>query len=56
MNMEINRVLADPAVRAVMVERGLEPLGGTAEKFGEHLKAEIAKYARVVREAKMKID
>ena len=56
MNMEINRVLADPAVRAVMIERGLEPLGGTAEKFGEHLKAEIAKYARVVREAKMKID
>lgn len=56
MNAEINRVLADPAVRAVMIERGLEPLGGTAEKFGEHLKAEIAKYARVVREAKMKID
>jgi len=56
MNSEINRVLADPAVRAAMVERGLEPLGGTAEKFGEHLRTEIAKYARVVREAKMKID
>ena len=56
MNMEINRVLNDPAVRATLIERGLEPLGGSAEKFGEHLRAEIAKYARVVREAKMKID
>ena len=53
---EFNRVLADPAVRALLIERGLEPLGGSSEKFGEHIRSEIAKYARIVREAKMKID
>jgi tripartite-type tricarboxylate transporter receptor subunit TctC len=56
MNSEFNRVLNDPAVRAILIERGLEPLGGSTEKFGEHLRGEIAKYARVVREAKMSID
>ena len=56
MQAEFNRVLTDPAVRAALIERGLEPLGGSTERFGEHIRSEIAKYARIVREAKMKID
>ena len=56
MNAEINRVLSDAAVRASMIERGLEPLGGSTEKFGMHIRSEIAKYARIVLDAKMKID
>ncbi len=56
MNAELNRALAEPALRATLVERALEPIGGTAERFGGHIAAEIAKYAAIVRDAKMKID
>jgi tripartite-type tricarboxylate transporter receptor subunit TctC len=56
MNAEFNRALSDPATRSTLVERGLEPIGGTPEKFGEHLRSEVAKYATIVKEAKMKID
>ena len=56
MNAEFNRVLVDPALRNTLVERGLEPLGGTLEQFGEHIRKEIAKYAQIVRVAKIRID
>jgi hypothetical protein len=36
--------------------RGLEPIGGTPERFGDHIRREIAKYADIVRVANMKID
>jgi len=56
MNAEFNRVLAAPAVRRSMEERGLIPIGGTAAQLGLHLAKEIAKYENIVRQAGMKID
>ncbi len=56
MNTEFNRMLAEPALRSTLVGRGLEPIGGTPERFGEHIVSEIAKYAQIVRLARMKID
>lgn len=56
MNAEVNRALAEPVLRKTFVERGLEPIGGTSEKLGEHLRREIAKYAEIVKLANMKID
>lgn len=56
MNAEFNRGLADPALRSTLVERGLEPLGGTPEQFGAHIRSEIAKYAQIVKVAKIRID
>ncbi len=56
MNTEINRALTVPGLRSTLIERGLEPIGGTPDKFGEHIRSEIAKYAGIVRDAKMKID
>jgi tripartite-type tricarboxylate transporter receptor subunit TctC len=56
MNAEVNRGLAIPSVHKTLVERGLEPLGGTSERFGEHIRKEIAKYAEIVRQARMSID
>ena len=35
---------------------GSEPVGSTPEAFGEHIKREIAKYAKVTKEAGMKIE
>ena len=56
MNTEFNHALADPALRSTLVERGLEVIGGTPEKFGDHIRAEITKYAEIVRQSNMKID
>ena len=56
MNAEINRALSVAQTRQTFVERGLEPIGGTPEKLGEHLRKEIAKYEKIVRLANIKID
>jgi tripartite-type tricarboxylate transporter receptor subunit TctC len=56
MNAEINRALSEPAMRKIFVERGLEPIGGTPEKLGEHVRREIAKYAQIVKQANIRID
>lgn len=56
MNAEFNRGLSDPALRNTLVERGLEPIGGTQQRFGGHIRNEIAKYAQIVKVAKIKID
>ncbi|HYM47957.1 MAG TPA: tripartite tricarboxylate transporter substrate-binding protein, partial [Burkholderiaceae bacterium] len=56
MNAEMNRALADPVLRNTLVERGLEPIGGTQEKLGEHIRSEITKYAGIVKQANIKID
>ena len=56
MNAAVNRGLSDPAIRSTLTERGLEPIGGTPERFGEHIRREVAKYAEIVKSANMKID
>jgi len=56
MNAEFNSRLSDPALRKTLIERGLEPIGGTQDQFGEHIRREIAKYAQIVKVAKIKID
>ena len=56
MNAEFNRGLTDTVLRNTLVERGLEPIGGTPEQFGGHIINEIAKYAQIVKVAKIKID
>jgi tripartite-type tricarboxylate transporter receptor subunit TctC len=56
MNAEVNRELQNPVLRKTLVDRGLEPLGGTPERMGEHVRSEIAKYAQIVKQANIHID
>jgi tripartite-type tricarboxylate transporter receptor subunit TctC len=56
MNAELNRALADPVLRTTLVERGLQPIGGTQDKLASHIHTEIAKYADIVKQAHIKID
>jgi len=49
LNSEIARILAQPAVKERLVGQGLDPVGGTPEQFGAYLKAEISKWAGVVK-------
>lgn len=49
LNTEIVKVLAQPDVKEKLLGQGLEPVGGSPEQFGAFIKAEIAKWAKVVR-------
>ncbi len=56
LNSEINRILQMPDVRERFRNGGVEPVGGTPEKFGEHLHSEIIKWGRVVKESGAKVE
>jgi tripartite-type tricarboxylate transporter receptor subunit TctC len=56
LNSEFNRIIATPEMRKRMIENGYEPVGGPPEKFGEFIKAELAKWAPVVKAANIRVD
>jgi tripartite-type tricarboxylate transporter receptor subunit TctC len=56
LNGELNKIISAPDMHARMIEFGYEPVGGPPEKFGEHIRAEIAKWAPVVKAAGVKVD
>jgi tripartite-type tricarboxylate transporter receptor subunit TctC len=55
MNAVANEVLADAAVKKRLSEIGASPLGGTPRQLADHLAAEIEKWGRVVRDAKIQV-
>jgi tripartite-type tricarboxylate transporter receptor subunit TctC len=56
MNEDINKVLAMPDVAEKFEQYGAEDGGGSREKFGSFMRAESKKWARVVKDAKVKGD
>lgn len=46
---DMNKVLASPEVKQRMAEIGLTPLGDTPEEFDAYIRAEIPKWAKVVK-------
>lgn len=48
LSTEIVRILNMPEVREKLVAQGLDPVGDTPEQFGAYIRAEIAKWAKVV--------
>jgi tripartite-type tricarboxylate transporter receptor subunit TctC len=55
-NSEFNRIIGTPEMRKRMIDNGYEPVGGSPEKFGAHIRAEIAKWAPVVKSANIRVD
>jgi tripartite-type tricarboxylate transporter receptor subunit TctC len=52
LNAEINKALQDPAIRNLLEAQGsVELVGGSREQFAEFVKAEIAKWARIVKQS-----
>jgi tripartite-type tricarboxylate transporter receptor subunit TctC len=51
LNSEVNAVLKDPQVNKFLVGQGAIVRGGTAEQFAAHIKAEIPKWAKVIRDS-----
>jgi len=56
LNAEFNRAIAQPDMRQRMLDSGYEPVGGDPQKFGEHIRAELAKWAPVVKAAGVRVD
>jgi tripartite-type tricarboxylate transporter receptor subunit TctC len=55
-NRETNAVLQLPDLREKLAGLGIELQGGTPESLGAELAEEVAKWTRVVRDAKVKLD
>lgn len=56
LNAEINKIIALPEIQKSLIDSGAEPEGGTPESFSAFLKADIAKWSKVIRDAKLKVN
>ena len=55
-NRETNAVLQMPDLRDKLAALGIDLMGGTPESLGSELSDEIAKWTRVVKDARLKLD
>jgi tripartite-type tricarboxylate transporter receptor subunit TctC len=56
LNEAANRSLQTPEVRQQLTALATIPMGGPPERLDQVLRADIEKYGRIVRAAKMKVD
>ena len=56
LNSEIAIVLSDPELQKRLSQDGIEIIGSSAEDFSIYIKNEVAKWAKVVRDANIKLD
>jgi tripartite-type tricarboxylate transporter receptor subunit TctC len=56
LNQELNAVLNDPEVREKLNVMGIAATPGTADKFGDDMKRDLARYAQVVKAAGIKAE
>lgn len=51
LNTEMNAILKMEDVKRRFVDQGVEPVGGPPSQFADHIRAEIQKWAKVVKDA-----
>lgn len=56
LNEVTNKALADPTIKAQMLSQGNELGGGTPEQFAAHIKAEAARWSKLVKTAGITTD
>jgi len=56
LHAEFTRALAAPDVREKMLNLGAEPVGSTPDEFAAYVRAEAAKYAKLVKASGAKVD
>ena len=56
LNAEINQAVRQPEVRERLAAEGAETLGGTPEEFASHIKTELARMGRLMREAGVRME
>ncbi|MGH8633662.1 MAG: Bug family tripartite tricarboxylate transporter substrate binding protein [Burkholderiales bacterium] len=56
LNSELHKALASPDLKERLAAAGIEPLTDTPEHFASFIKSETARYARVIKDAGIKIE
>jgi tripartite-type tricarboxylate transporter receptor subunit TctC len=56
LNAEVLKILAMPDVRERFLAQGVEPMGSTPEQFGDHIRSQMAKWGKVVRDSGVKAE
>jgi tripartite-type tricarboxylate transporter receptor subunit TctC len=56
LNEEFRKVLGDPEIRNFLTKSAVEPDGGTPEELGKYMRSELAKWAKVVKAANIRLD
>jgi tripartite-type tricarboxylate transporter receptor subunit TctC len=56
LNAEINKVLQQPDTRERLAAQGADAAGGTPQQFGDFIRAEIPKWAKVIQESGARVD
>jgi tripartite-type tricarboxylate transporter receptor subunit TctC len=56
LNSEINKAIADPAVRKNFLDSAQEPIGGTADQFATLVREDYAKFGRLVKDLNIKAE
>jgi tripartite-type tricarboxylate transporter receptor subunit TctC len=56
LNAAINRSLTDPEIRKRIAQEGAYPAGGTPEELGAFMKDQLARYAKMIKDAGLKKD
>jgi tripartite-type tricarboxylate transporter receptor subunit TctC len=56
LNADIVKALSDPEVKQRLMQAGAEAMPGTPEQFGKMLRAEMTKWAKVVKDGKIQAD
>jgi tripartite-type tricarboxylate transporter receptor subunit TctC len=56
LNSEMNQILKLPDIQEKAAAGGAEIVGGTPEQAGMYLKSELAKFARLVKEANIRLE
>ena len=55
-NGEVARALKQPDYRSLLVNNTIEPIGSPPEQLSQYIKSELAKWARVIKAANVRID
>jgi tripartite-type tricarboxylate transporter receptor subunit TctC len=56
LNTEFNQAMLQPDVRERMASEGVLPITSTPEQFADHLRKEYAKWGKVIRDAKIRLE
>ena len=56
LNAALNKILANPEMRARLLKMGYEPVGGPPEVFSKHIEAETLKWGPIIKKSGLQIN